>query len=858
MALPASTTPDLPVRRLGTELVQAYRRHNRIVLQAPTGSGKSTQVPQLLLESGCIPEGQHCVILQPRRLAARMLARRVAYERNTRLGDEVGFHIRFDRVFSKTTRIKFVTEGILRRQILDEGAVGAVAAILFDEFHERHLDGDLTLALARRLQAEHRPDLRLLVMSATLDTEALAAWLQPCARLSAQGRAFPVAIRYAGTPPRPARGQRATPVWEHAAAHAEALLCEGTPGHVLIFMPGAYEIQRTLGALRALAQARGYDLHALYGELPADQQDAAVNPSARPKIIVATNVAETSLTIDGVTAVIDAGLARQAAFDPRRGINTLVTGPISQAAAEQRAGRAGRTAPGVCLRLWSEKEHAHRQARETPEIARVDLSETLLGLAQAGITDLNTLDWLDSPSEASVTRARQLLADLQALDPATGAITPTGRQLAAFPLHPRYARLFLEAAQRRCLPTAARVAALAQGRDLLLRLNDSSAEDQREALAGQTDSDLILRLRLWAHARQSRYAADLCRQLGIHAQAARQADQLTEQFLQLARHQNLDTTEGDDPETALRPCLLAAFADHLAKRLDRGTLRCDLVHKRRGDLRRESVARQAELFVAAELEETTVRGKTTILLGLTTPVTEALLHDAFPGEIAEVSAVHFDVAQKRVVQRIKRCFRGLLLESRDGQDPPPEQAAALLAGEMLAGNFKPRSWTDAVELWRARLAFAARQCPELDIEPIDEDALRLLLEQAFLGATSVKQARECDVWPALRQWLSPEQAAALNTLVPEAIELPRRRKPAPIRYTPDGSQATLSTRLQDLYDVPGNTLRIAGGRFPLTLELLAPNGRPAQITNDLDAFWQNSYAAIKKELAGRYPKHEWR
>ncbi|MGF1485308.1 MAG: ATP-dependent helicase HrpB [Opitutales bacterium] len=871
MSRPQAENVSLPVRRLAGELVEALQRTNRVVLQAPTGSGKSTQVPQILLESGGIPEGQHIVVLQPRRLAARLLAKRVAHEHGSRLGEAVGYHIRFDRVFGPATRIKFVTEGILRRQILGEGNLNGIAAVIFDEFHERHLDGDLTLALARRLQEDMRPDLKLIIMSATLDTEALAAWLQPCQTLSAEGRAFPVDIRYAGSAPRPTQGQRPPAIWEETARHARALLAETGEGHVLIFMPGAYEIQRTLEALRQLPEAKPFSLHALHGELPPEAQDAAVSPSPQRRIIVSTNVAETSLTIDGVTLVIDSGLARHASYDPRRGINTLLTGPISQASAAQRAGRAGRTAAGTCLRLWSEKEHAHRHAREEPEIARVDLAETVLSLAAAGTDDLDTLNWLTPPPPEALHRATQLLIDLGALEPADPApspketangtlprITETGRQLAAFPLHPRFARLFLEASRRRCLPTAARAAALAQGRDILLRLRDAREEDAREALAGETDSDFILRLRLWDKARECRYNIDACRQWGLHVQACRQADQLADQLLALARNQNLDTSEGGNPEDALRPCLLVAFADHLAKRLDRGTLRCDLVHNRRGDLRRESVARGASLLVAADLEEVRVKANVTILLGLATAVDEALLAECFPDAIRHEQTVLFDRGQKRVVARGQRTFRGLVLDARDGGDPPDDQAARLLADEAMEGAFSPRAWNDKVEAWLCRIAFAAQHCPELGISPVDTEARRLLFEQMFLGCVSVKEAREVDVWPTLRQWLTPEQAAALETLVPESFELPRRRKPVPVRYATDGTNATIASRLQNFYDVPGRSLVIAGGRYPLIIELLAPNGRPMQVTSDLDAFWQTSYPAVRKQLAGRYPKHEWR
>src|SRR6185436_766415 len=440
----------LPIYELESTLLTRLKETPRLILSSPTGSGKSTQVPQMLLKHGLLDRGQ-VVILQPRRLAARLLAARVAEELGVELGREVGYQIRFDNVSGPSTKIKYVTEGILLRQMIQDPALAGVSALIFDEFHERHLYGDITLARALDLQERTRPDLRILVMSATLDGDRLETYLKPCARLASEGRTFPVSITHAAE-------ADDRPVWEQAA---DAFARHAGEGDVLIFMPGGYEISRTIDALRDRFEAKGYLLLPLHGELPPREQDAAVARYPRPKVVVSTNVAETSLTIDGIRLVIDSGLARIPRYDPYRGINTLGVDKISRASADQRAGRAGRTAPGACVRLWTAQDHARRPARELPEIRRLDLAEVVLTLKAADVVDLRKFRWLDPPDETSLSHAEELLGDLGALK--GGAITELGRRMLAFPVHPRYARMLLAAQKEGCVRDAALVAALTQG-----------------------------------------------------------------------------------------------------------------------------------------------------------------------------------------------------------------------------------------------------------------------------------------------------------------------------------------------------------------------------------------------------------
>ncbi len=610
---------DLPIYELEPRLVAAVRGQGRLIVQAPTGSGKSTQVPQMLLQHGLLGERGEAVVLQPRRLAARLLAKRVAEETGTPLGGLVGYQIRLDSRVSDATRLRFVTEGILLRQMAFDPQLRGISAIVFDEFHERHLYGDITLARALQIQRTVRPDLKLIVMSATLDAALLRDYLAPCDVLTSEGRTFPVAIDYL---PKPVSFEH-DPVWAVAARACESLAGR-TAGDLLVFMPGAHEISRTVQEIQGSHALRGFVCFPLHGELPPDQQDRAVARYDTRKIIVSTNVAETSLTIDGVTAVVDGGLARVARYDPHRGINTLLVEKISVAAADQRAGRAGRTAPGVCMRLWTEREHALRPRQELPEVKRLDLSEVVLTLKAAGIHDIGNFPWLEKPEPRALERAESLLEDLGALHGARREITGLGRRMLRFPTHPRYARMFLAAQDYGCVRSVALMAALTQGRSFLLRNVDKrTAEARAELFGDEHESDFFLLMRAWRYADQANYQGDACRRLGIQTQGVRQVGPLYGQFLEIAAAEKLDVAEKRFDSVAVRKCVLLGFSDHLARRLDRGTLRCELGQARRGLLSRDSAVQEAPLLVAAEITEIESRGEVSTLLGLCTAVEEA-------------------------------------------------------------------------------------------------------------------------------------------------------------------------------------------------------------------------------------------
>ncbi len=914
----------LPIYDIERDIVTRLKTDRRLILSAPTGSGKSTQVPQMLLRHDFLRDGQ-VVVLQPRRLATRLLAARVAQELDVKLGQEVGYQIRFENVTSARTKIRFVTEGVLLRQMIEDPKLNGVSVLIFDEFHERHLYGDITLARALDLQEQHRSDLSLVVMSATLDAGMLEGYLgevrsqksevrspnctsrpnselpiptsdfRPptsefrCSILSSEGRVYPVEIEYAAQPGYTDK----RPVWEQAADAFSHYVQSGGEGDVLVFMPGGFEIAQTIEAIRHAPGSKDFILLPLHGELPPRDQDAAVARYGQRKVVVSTNVAETSLTIDGIRLVIDSGLARVARYDPYRGLNTLLVEKISQSSADQRAGRAGRTAPGVCMRLWSREEHGHRAAQELPEVKRLDLAEVVLTLKASGVEDLRNFRWLEKPEEQALAHAEELLLDLGALKPVAAVgdrrevgravpspprrdgdiapykdggtpslperlqITPIGRKMLAFPLHPRYARMLQAAQEYGCIHQACLVAALTQGRDLLLRNVGREVMSAREDLFGEkASSDFWILMRAWTYAAKNQFRLEVCRKLGIHAVTARQVGPLFEQFLRIAKSEGLNVEPREIKDEALQKCILIGFSDRVARRLDAGTLRCELVHNRRGVLARESVVQHSPLFVVAEVREVEGKGREmSTILSLATAIEPDWLRELFPDDLKSELRVEFDATTKRVQAAELLRFRDLALSAKRIEPPPAEAAARLLADEIIADRLQLPNWDHGVEQWLARLRLLCQHCPELQLPAITEDDRKHIIEQLCHGAVSYKDIKEREVKPLVMSWLSAAQRELLDKHAPERLTLPNGRTPKVVYE--DGKPPHIALRIQELYDV-NQTPKIALGRVPVVVHILTPGMKPVQITQDLANFWREQYPRIKSELQRKYPKHLWR
>ncbi len=843
----------LPVHALAGQILDAVQSTGCVFIQAPTGSGKSTQVPQILLDSGLFPEGE-ITVLQPRRLPARMLAARVAEERGSPLGREVGYQIRMDKVGGDSVRIRYATEGVLTRRLLGDPGLPGVPVVVFDEFHERHLESDLALSclLERRRQGLAVPV--LIVMSATLDGDWLEERMRPCVALRSEGRTHPVDIHYED---RPVREE----VWERAAAVFEEEAARCTTGDTLVFMPGMYEIQRTISALEQTRAGRGRLLLPLHGELPPERQDLAVRRADKPRVIVSTNVAETSLTIDGVRLVIDSGLARTVRFDPRRGINVLGIDKISRASADQRAGRAGRTAPGRCRRLWTAADHRALDPATAPEIERLDLSEALLAVTGMGWTG-DRFPWLQPPPEPSLARAVRLLEDLGALQ--AGQMTSIGRDMLEFPIHPRYARMLLEAARRGVVDEVCAIAALGQTRDLLIRKVDKDTGERRlDQLGDAHTSDFFRMLRALDHARAHSFRVDACRELGIHAGSARECDALAARFRRLARRVDdpsspaFSGADHDERAAAVRKCVLAGFADQVAVRLDGGTMRCRIVHGRKGSIGASSAVRDAALVVASSITEIEKSGgDLDVILDQVTAIDAEWLEELFPGSVRRGVETAWDETTRRVTSREQHVYHDLVLGRGHPSDPDPAAAAALLALRVIAGECTLKNWNDEVDQWILRVSLAAEHAPEhLGIKAIDDEARLLLIEQVCHGAFSYKEIKDRPVLSVIQTWLEQWQRVELDRLLPDRLPLPSGRK-AKVRYAP-GREPVISARIQDFYGLE-QTPVFCGGKVAPVVEILAPNYRPVQVTRDLAGFWRETYPQLKQELKRRYPKHEWK
>jgi ATP-dependent helicase HrpB len=857
----------LPIEAIRPGLMEWFSQPGKrnAVVKAPTGSGKSTQVPQMLLDHG-IAGDKKIVVLQPRRIAARMLAARVASERGVRLGEEVGYQVRFENISTPRTKILFVTEGVMLRHLLDDPKLEKIGCLVIDEFHERHLDGDLCLAWARAVQDRSRPDLRIVVMSATITPGPLSEFMEPSTIFDSEGRTFPVDISYQ-PPLRDKRGFEEA-IWDQAARAAEDLVVnQGVQEDVLVFMPGGHEIRKTISALQGRSFTRGFRILPLHGELPPQQQDEVLQPGGGRRIIVSTNVAETSLTIEGVRAVIDAGLARVASYDVRRGINTLTVQKISRAGADQRAGRAGRLGPGKAVRLWTERDHAHRPESEIPEIRRLDLSEALLALQVVQETAGMTFDWYEPPTAESASRARELLTSLGAVEPAekgdTGdlRLTPLGRKMSAFPLHPRFARMLLTAAGFNCLEDAALCAALAQGRDLLVKATEAAKRKQEEFFQRHDLSEFQALMRAFDKASALKFDPVACATYGIHARAAFEAMRTYEQIGGLCRRQGLANeaqTQNEEvpppsPES-LAKAILAAFPDHLGVETSSGSRVYTLAAGYKGHLEKDASIKPPPLLVAAEIAE--IQGKALqVKLNLVTRIEETWLKEIFPGDFSTACQVVYDAANKRVMNMEQTRFRELVLQSRERGEPDRGRAAALLAEEVVSKRLELPCWTDRTEQWITRLNSLAMWMPELELPPIGEEDRRLIIEQICWGATAYRQIKDRTPDAALHAWLSAPQRDLLEQYAPERVRLANGRT-ARVEYRANGAPQ-ISMVLQHLYDTNENP-RIAGGRVVVLVELLAPNQRPVQTTGDIGTFWKTSYQAVRTQLRGRYPKHEWR
>lgn len=840
----------LPIDPVLPEITERLRRERSLVLVAPPGSGKTTRVPPAILRAGLLPrENPALILLQPRRVAARAAANRIAGENGWEVGAEVGYQIRFERRVCPKTVLRVETEGVLNRQLVADPFLEGVGAVVLDEFHERSLHTDLALALLREVRETIRDDLLIVVMSATLDAEPVARFLGGCPIVRAEGRTFPVEVVYRPTV-KPASAESV------AVAVEEVVRGPDANGHVLVFLPGAEEIRRAAARLGPLARHDDLLVVPLHGSLPGAEQDRALQPSDRRKVVLATNVAETSLTIDGVTTVIDTGLARFASDDPARGIDRLELGRISRSSAAQRAGRAGRTAPGRCVRLWSEREQRGLAESDPPEVARADLASTVLTLHAWGATDPARFAWFEAPPAERLDAAERLLGLLGALS-ADRRLTPLGRRLLAVPAHPRIARLLVAAAEAGHPRAGAALAALLTEKDIALPERPAvPGGPPRARAAGRGSSDLLARLDLLAEAEARRFAPSL-RDRGIDPHAARGVARARDDFARVARRLHGHTPDvGEPDDDALLRWVLLAYPDRVVRRRG-GEATGVMVGGRGVRLAPESIVRDDEFFLALDPRQDR-RGAGAALearVRIASAVRVEWLEELFPDALRRERTVRFDEDRQRAVGVTSLWYRGLLLsEDRNARVEPPEAAAALAAAlAPRAGAFVRGD--EAAAAWLARLDFLRRAQPEAAWPALDDElALAAVVADACAGRRTVDEVRGVPLVPLLRARLTRAQARALDDLAPESLVVPSGNR-VRLTYEP-GRPPVLAVRLQELFGL-AETPRLAGGRVPVLLHLLGPNFRPVQVTDDLRSFWSTTYFQVRKDLRARYPRHAW-
>lgn len=837
----------LPVNEVEKEIRASVAvDQGRLLLKAPTGSGKSTAVPGMV-RGEC--EGQ-VVVVQPRRMAARLLAEFVAKQMGTLVGKGVGYAVRFENQSGPETEILFVTDGVLQRMLLDDPELLGIGAVVFDEFHERRLSSDLSLARVLDLQESVRPDLRVVVMSATLETGGLKDYLEPCRLVEAGGRLFPVEIRHRGEAQVGRRGpNRHEEVWDRVAAAVKAEARELIAGdRILVFLPGMYEIRKSQSLLENAAALKGWEVCPLYSALSPTAQRSALKMDDSKRIILATNVAETSVTIEGVKVVVDSGLVRQSSYDVARGFDSLGVVKIARAAADQRAGRAGRTGPGRCVRLWSESDHRNRKEFETPEVCRVDLAEAILFLKRLGVNEITDFRWLDQPENERRLDAEKLLTWLGALD-SGGRLMEAGKQMAALPLHPRLSALVLQGGD--CLGEVLFVAAAVQGEGVFKRAG--RGQKWAELLEGEPGwgNDFGAEWLAVMAAKNLDFQPRECDGLGVLARGARETWKNFQQLGRLLKKRGERIKEPDFRQRgeACARAMLVAFGDRLAVRRDQGSAVCHVVGGRKGKLHPKSVVRNTTLFLAADMIEVEGRERS-VMLSRCVEISK----DWIPAEeINDSVNVIFDEISRRVVAVKQRIFRGLILEEKRGGEVDPNLAGELLAGRVIAGDLVLKKWDAKVERWIARLAFLSKAMPELDFPGFDTGDREMAIAQICAGATTFKEVKDRDPWRVLHDWLSIPQRQAMDSFAPEKITLENGVNTR-VLYAAD-NDPWFEEKVQRLYGVK-ETPMIANGH-PLVAKILAPNQRPWQVTSDLPGFWERGFTQMKKDLAGRYPKHNW-
>ena len=816
-------TAPLPIDAVVPDVLEALGRTASVTISSPPGSGKTTRVPIAI--SRAYPDGD-VLVLEPRRIAARAAARRVAEEVGCSLGQEVGYEVRGDRRVSSRTRLRFLTEGVLVQRLVRDPFLEGVAAVVLDEFHERHVETDLAISMLREVRDTVRDDLKVVVMSATLQVDPVQEFLAPCEHVAADGGLHEVTIHHLG-------GRRDDSLEQGVRAGVGHALDE-TEGDVLVFLPGLGEIRRCARELEQLGRSRDVDVLPLHGSLDAAAQDAALRVGARRKVVLATNVAESSITIDGVSAVVDTGLARVPYVDVARGLDALRTERISRASADQRAGRAGRTGPGRCYRLWAQGEERGMAAFDTPEVRRVDLAGPCLLVHGFSAGDPRSFAWFDRPEESALEAADELLVALGAVD-SQGKLTERGRSMLAWPVHPRLARMLDEAIAQGCLDDAATIAAILDERDLVR----------------SGGIDLATWLAAYGDVARRRFDRGACRVAGVDRTVARSVATNRDRLLAHGKRSARRAPRSNDGDAAaLGRAVLAGFADRIGRCDDEGT---GQLATGRGVWVDDPAFADVDYFVALRVADQGRSTRSHVRLALA--IERAWIEDVFPAEVETERVAEFARGGDRAVGVTRTRFRKLVLDEAFGGKPAVAAIEQLLADTVARDPF---AWLGDSKAQRplrrflARVAWLRDVAPELELPTLDDAAVGDALAELAPGKRSLREFRGAPLLDLLESRLDRTQRARLRQDAPERVRL-ASGKELRVDYDPAPS---IAARLQDFFGTR-ETPRLGGGRVPVLLRLLAPNMRPVQVTEDLESFWANVYPKVRSELRNRYPKHAW-
>ncbi|HAF58274.1 MAG TPA: hypothetical protein DCL00_01670 [Opitutae bacterium] len=827
---------NLPVFQEFEKIKQKWDEKSHLILKSPTGSGKSIALPYLLKTLGLV--SGKILVAQPRRIAARLLAKQLAVMANWQEGKQVGYQVRFEKKYCEKTEIIYATDGIVLNKLLDYETLGDVEVLILDEFHERSAQLDLCLALALKLWENKRRKLRLVVTSATLDIDKLARHIPDSAWVELSDRSYPVEVEYR-TP------KKDYPAWKSVVEVMPTLL-QKMEGDILVFMDGAYEISHAVNSILSSTWSRGLEVRPLYGDLSPEKQDLALSNTEKRKIIISTNIAETSLTIEGIKIVIDTGKAKKMRYDSVRGVNALLSEPISKSSADQRAGRAGRLGPGFCLRIWSESEHETRPEFDIPEILSIDLCEIYLNLAGVGLS-LEQITFIEPISENSICAAKEKLKSLGAINSEEN-LPEHGIKMSELPTHPSWAHALLIAKRKNIVPSIALILAMLEGRPIV---RPDMLEDFFPLRSPR--SDIYCLLLAFEEGERRSFSIQDCKKIGVHAGRCREAEQLARELCNLVGvGYRLELPD----YRSLAEALILCFPNKIAHLVSDGRNIYEDFAGRRLHLSKHSVLGSEKFVLPLQVVEKKIKNRIVLQMEWTSGLDEEWIRNILGSKIITSTNIVWDPLSRKVMKRKTESWGKLILSISESEDVSKKDRAKGYAGALVRGDLKLKNWNARVENFLNRQSFLAANYPELGIVEMDNDTQNLFLEELCQSGSSWKEIRNLEVYEPLLNCCSKEERETLEHATPETFDLGMGKRPYTLDYS-QKKEVVLRAILQDLYDVKTHPT-IVFGKYPLVVEILAPNRRPVQRTSNLLSFWEGSYPEVRKDLAGRYPKHEWR